>query len=870
MEAQEQTENEGNGSPPPNGEGGGSESKYPRVSIVDEMRGSFRDYSMSVIIGRALPDIRDGLKPVHRRILYAMYKEGLLSNKKYSKCAGVVGEVLKKYHPHGDSAVYDAMVRLAQPWNMRAPLVDGQGNFGSVDGDPAAAYRYTEARLTKIAEMLLQDIEKNTVDFSPNFDGTTQEPTVLPSRVPNLLVNGSEGIAVAMATKCPPHNLGEIIDALLAIIAEQYENGEVVDLKRLLELVPGPDFPTGGLICGTNGVVSAYSKGRGSIKVRAVCRITETKKGRTQIVVDEIPYQVNKARLLERIAELTRDKKIEGIADLRDESDRTGMRIAIDLKKDAIGDIVLNQLYRHTLLQTSYPVSFLSIHQGQPRLMALKEILSSFIDFRREVVTRRTRFELEEAQGRFHLVAGLITALDDIDRVIDIIRSSKDTDEAKQRICAERFENALKIGLFADGPTEQVEQWQNQGYAQLDARQAQAILEMRLARLVGLERDKLIAEGEELLATISRLKEILGDVIVLMSVIKEELLDIRENFATPRRTQLIGDVDEIAVEDLIAEEDMVVTLSHQGYIKRSPLSNYRAQRRGGRGKSAARAKDEDFITEAFVASTHAYLLCFTDRGKVYWVKVHRLPEAGPQARGRPVINLIQVEKGEKVCAVLPVREFPKEEGLNYVVTCSRKGRVKKTDLISYATPRNSGLIACGIAEDDELIAVDITDGQSDMLISSKDGMAIRFAETQVRPMGRGAAGVKGINLRSGDEVVSMIIIEEDTSILTVTENGFGKRTLASEFRPQSRGGLGLIAIKVTDRNGRVADAVQVHKSDSVMLTTNQGTLIRVQADEVSEYGRNTQGVRVMNLRAGSEAVISITRIADSDLEDTKE
>tara|TARA_B100000683_G_scaffold266548_1_gene298997 strand:- start:859 stop:3471 length:2613 start_codon:yes stop_codon:yes gene_type:complete len=869
MDVTEQTGNDGNGAVPNNGEDGPPEPMHPRVSIVDEMRGSFRDYSMSVIIGRALPDVRDGLKPVHRRILYAMYKEGLLANKKYSKCAGVVGEVLKKYHPHGDSAVYDALVRLAQPWNMRAPLVDGQGNFGSIDGDPAAAYRYTEAKLTKIAEMLLRDIEKNTVDFSDNFDGTTQEPTVLPSRVPNLLVNGSEGIAVAMATRCPPHNLGEVVNALLAIIAETYEGGEPVDVKRLLELVPGPDFPTGGLICGSGGVYKAYTKGRGSIKVRAVCRIEETKKGRQQIVVDEVPYQVNKARLLERIAELVRDKKIEGIADLRDESDRDGLRIAIDLKKDAIGDIVLNQLYRHTLLQTSYPVSFLSISHGQPRTMGLKDILISFLDFRREVVTRRTRFELEEAQDRFHLVAGLVTALDDIDRIIEIIRSSKDTDEAKQRICAERFESATQIGLFTDSPTTQVGQWLEQGYAQLDAKQAQAILDMRLARLVGLERDKLIAEGEELLLAIKGFKEILSDVLVLMSVIKKELEEVRDLFATPRRTQLVGDIDEIEVEDMIVEEDMVVTLSHQGYIKRSPLSNYRSQRRGGRGKSAARAKDEDFITEAFVASTHAYLLCFTDRGKVYWVKVHRLPEAGPQARGRPIINLIQVEKGEKVCAVLPVREFPKNEGEQYVVTCSRLGRVKKTDLRAYATPRNSGLIACGIAEDDELIEIDITDGKSDMLISSREGMAIRFAESQVRPMGRGAAGVKGINLRAGDEVVSMLIVEENTSILTITEKGFGKRTAASEFRAQARGGLGLIAMKVTGRNGRVADAVQVHDTDSVMLTTNQGVLIRVQANEVSEYGRNTQGVRVMNISGAGESVIAITRIADSDLEEPK-
>ncbi|HEY4222476.1 MAG TPA: DNA gyrase subunit A, partial [Myxococcota bacterium] len=677
--------------------GGGGRRDVTEISIVDEMRDSYRDYSMSVIIGRALPDVRDGLKPVHRRILYAMFDEGLLSSRKYSKCAGVVGEVLKKYHPHGDASVYDALVRLAQPWNMGAILVDGQGNFGSVDGDPAAAYRYTESRLAKIAEELLRDIEKNTVDFIPNFDGGHEEPTVLPSRVPNLLVNGSEGIAVAMATRCPPHNLREVIDCLVALIEEQYEGKEKLTTRRIVELMPGPDFPTGGQLCGQAGVYAYYETGRGQLKLRGVARIEDNPKTKkTQIIIDEIPFQVNKARLVERVAELVRDKKIEGISEMRDESDRDGMRIAIDLKRDAIADIVLNQLYKHTMLEVTYPVTMLSIVDGQPKTLGMRALLQTFIDFRREVVTRRTRFELDEAERRFHNVAGLVTALDDIDRVISIIRGSSTTDEAKTKLCAEKFVGAVKLGLFAGAPTPQIAGWLKQGFAQLDEVQAQKILEMRLSALVGLERDKLIAEGEDLLREIARLREILGDLKVLMQLIKNELKEIQTQFSVPRRTKLIADVNEIDVEDLIAEEEMVVTISHAGYIKRSPLSAYRAQRRGGKGKSAAKTKDEDFIQDAFVASTHAHLLTFTTKGKVYWLKVHQVPEAAPNARGRPIINLVQLEQGddgtgEKVCAVLPVRKFPEKEGERYVMFCSKGGTVKKTDLTQYTNPRSTGL-----------------------------------------------------------------------------------------------------------------------------------------------------------------------------------
>lgn len=836
------------------------------ISIAEELRTSFRDYSMSVIIGRALPDVRDGLKPVHRRILYAMYSEGLLSSRKFSKCAGVVGEVLKKYHPHGDMPVYEALVRMAQPWNMRELLIDGQGNFGSVDGDPAAAYRYTEARLAKLAEELLRDIEKNTVDFIPNFDGTVEEPLVLPSRIPNLLVNGSEGIAVAMATRCPPHNLGEVVTALLAIIAEKYEDGPVVDSKALFQMVPGPDFPTGGFICGTEGSRSAVETGRGSVimRGRAVVEYNEKAK-RQQIIIDEIPYQVNKARLLERIAELVREKRIDGITDIRDESDRDGMRIAIDLRRDAMGDVILNQLYQMTPLQCSYPVNMLAIVHGQPKTMGLREVLEEFVAFRREVVTRRSRYELLEAQKRFHIVASLLVALDAIDRVIEIIRSSSNTDEAKTRLCQEKFTGSQQLALFASAPTDQISAWLTQGFAQLDETQAAAILEMRLSRLVGLERDKLVAEGQELLSTIVRLQEILADLKVLMRVIKDELVEVKTQFSTPRRSIIVGGVGTMTDEDLIPEEDMLVTISRQGYIKRAPLANYRSQRRGGKGKTAVTAKEEDFIEDAFAASTHAYLLAFTNLGRVFWVKVHELPMAGPQSKGRPIVNLIQLSENEKVRAILPVRNFPTEEEKGFVVTATKWGKIKKTDLMAYSSPRTSGLIACGIEDNDELIGVKITEGKNDIILSTRDGMAIRFEESDVRPMGRQAAGVRGISLRAGDEVVSMEVLGDKSSIFTVTEFGYGKRTDVAEYRKQTRGGIGLITIKCDERNGRVCGTIQVAEQDNVMLTTDAGTLIRMKAGDVSEIGRNTKGVRLISVdRNTTERVIAVTRIDDNE------
>jgi DNA gyrase subunit A len=834
------------------------------ISITDELKTAFRDYSMSVIVGRALPDIRDGLKPVHRRILYAMFKEGLLSSKKFSKCAGVVGEVLKKYHPHGDIPVYDALVRMAQPWNMRELLIEGQGNFGSVDGDPPAAYRYTEARMTKIAEEIVADIDKETVDFSPNFDGTVDEPVVLPSKVPNLLVNGSEGIAVAMATKCPPHNLGEIIDGLLAIIAEQFENGPQVNFELLEQLIPGPDFPTGGIICGRNGCSQALRTGRGSIIIRGAAAIEKIQAGnKERIVITEIPYQLNKARLLERIAQLVREKRLQGISDLRDESDRDGLRVIIEIKRDAMAEVVLNGLFQHTPLQSSYTVNMLSIVDGVPMTLNMQQMLEKFLSFRREIVTKRTKFELKQASERFHILAGLITALDDIDRVISTIRSSANTDEAKKKLIALEFINALKLKLFLGIPTEQIQKWHTQGFAQLDIIQANAILEMRLSRLVALERDKLLKEADELLIEISRLHEILGNVKILMSVIKEELISIKNKFANPRRSIFEGEAETLCKEDLITDEEVLVTISHLGYVKRVQLSNYRSQRRGGKGKTAVVAKNEDFVQDAFVASTHAYLLTFTNFGRVYWVKVHQLPEGTTASRGRPIVNLVQLEENEQVCAILPVRKFPEKENNQYVVTCTKNGKIKKTDLIAYKNPRSNGLIACGIEENDELIAVKITDGKNDLLLSTKNGMAIRFLESEVRSLGRQAIGVRGVKLRQGDAVVSMEVLHDDATILTVTKNGYGKRTAIEEYRRQSRGGVGLITIKVDERNGPVVAAMQVHDEDEIMIVTNMGKLIRMEANSISTYGRNTKGLRLISMdKKNTESVQSLVYIKD--------
>lgn len=839
------------------------------ISITDELRTAFRDYSMSVIVGRALPDVRDGLKPVHRRILYAMFKEGLLSNKKFSKCAGVVGEVLKKYHPHGDIPVYDSLVRMAQPWNMRELLIEGQGNFGSVDGDPPAAYRYTEARMTKIAEMIVADIDKATVDFIPNFDGTVDEPVYMPTRIPNLLVNGSEGIAVAMATKCPPHNLGEVVDGLLAVIAEQFEDGPTMDIESLEKIIPGPDFPTGGIICGRSGCAQALRTGRGSVTIRGLCAIEKTESGnKERIVITEIPFQLNKARLLERIAQIVREKRLDGISDLRDESDRDGMRIVVEIKRDAMAEVVLNGLYQHTPLQSTYAINMLSIVDGQPMTLNMRQMLDNFLGFRREIVTKRTRYELKEASERFHVLAGLITALDDIDRVISTIRSSSNTDEAKHRLIELKFADALKLELFVGAPTDQVKAWHAQGFAMLDVVQASAILEMRLARLVALEREKLVAEAQDLLAEITRLQEILGDVRILMNVIKNELIEVKKDFATPRRSRFDREAETMSREDLIADEEVLVTISHMGYIKRVQLSNYRSQKRGGKGKMAVVAKNEDFVQDAFVASTHAYLLTFTNFGRVYWVKVHELPDGTTASRGRPIVNLVQLEDKEKVCAILPVREFPTVEDSQFVVTCTKNGKIKKTDLCAYKNPRSNGLIACGIEDNDELIGVKITDGKNDLLISTQRGMAIRFPESEARSLGRQAVGVRGIKLRHDDKVVSMEVLNTTATLLTVTKHGYGKRTEIEEYRRQARGGLGLITIKVDNRNGPVVAAMQVQDEDEVMIVTNMGKLIRIGADSISTYGRNTKGVRLISVdKEVGESVQSLVYIKDSGEEE---
>ena len=848
--------------PPPTGPGGEARRG---VAIEDELKKSYLDYSMSVIIGRALPDVRDGLKPVHRRVLYAMHTEGLHHNRRYSKCAGVVGEVLKKYHPHGDASVYDALVRLAQEWNLRYPLIDGQGNFGSVDGDPAAAYRYTECRLEKLADWLLADIDKETVEWSPNFDDSTLEPQVLPARFPNLLVNGSSGIAVGMATSIPPHDMGEVLDAVTHLI--EHPRATVPELMRF---VPGPDFPTAGIILGREGIRQAYEKGRGTITVRARASIeVHPKTERETIVVTEIPYQVNKAKLVEHIADLVRDKRLEGISDLRDESSREGMRIVIELKRDAVGQVVLNNLYAHTALQTGFGVTLLAIDGGQPRVLNLKEMLERFIAHRRDVVTRRTRFELKKAREREHILLGFQIALDHLDEIIALIRAAPDRDTARDGLMA-RF-----------------------GLSEL---QSKAILEMQLQRLTGLERQKILDELAEVQKLIGRLKEILASDAVLLDVIKGELREVRELFSDARRTEIQGEAGDLDVEDLIAEEEMVVTVSHAGYVKRNPVSLYRAQRRGGRGRTGAGTREEDFLESLFVASTHSYLLVFSDKGKVYWLKVHEIPQAGPAARGKPIVNLVQLAPGDKVDAILPVRELPEpptsaEDSLDaeaadassesekqavatlgeFVFMATKRGLIKKTRLDAFSRPRAAGIIALGIEEGDALIAARLLGGGQHGLLSTAQGMAIRFEDTDVRAMGRNAYGVKGITLEAGDEVVSAEVVpaegaEAPPTILTVTANGYGKRTLLGEYRVQSRGGKGLITIKTTERNGPVVAATSVLDVEEVMLITNRGMLIRMPAKGISVIGRNTQGVRLIAVESREEQVVGVAKVAETSPE----
>jgi DNA gyrase subunit A len=801
-----------------------------QINIEQEMKTSYLDYSMSVIVGRALPDVRDGLKPVHRRILYAMFREGLLHNKKYSKSAGVVGEVLKKYHPHGDSAVYDTMVRMAQDFNMRYPLVDGQGNFGSVDGDPAAAYRYTEARLAKLAEDMLADIDKETVDFIPNFDDTTTEPSVLPTRVPNLLINGSAGIAVGMATNIPPHNLSEVVDGLVMMI----DNPEVT-IQELMTAIKGPDFPTAGFIHGYEGIKQAYTTGRGIIQMRARATIEEGKGDRESIVVTELPYQVNKARLLERIAELVQEKKITGISEIRDESDREGMRIVIDLKKGEISNVILNRLYKHTAMQSTFGVIMIALVNNQPRVLNLRKLLSNFIQHRREVVVRRTKFDLRKAEERAHILFGLKIALENLDAVIALIKASASPEEAK-------------TGLIRE--------------FKLSELQAQAILDMRLQRLTGLERDKIIAEYEETLKEIARLNEILASDVLVMKIIRDELLAIKQEYGDPRRTEIVAETSEIDVEDLIKDEDMVITISHAGYIKRNPLTTYRAQKRGGKGKIGMETKEEDFVERLFTATAHSYILFFTNKGRVYWLKVHQIPEASRQAKGKAIVNLIQISQDERVTAALPIREFTPG---HFILMATKKGIIKKTELESYSHPRPSGIIAITLEEGDELISAEVTDGKRDVFLGTRDGLSIRFSETDVREIGRTGKGVIGIRLDEGNEVVGMEIVRDDSTILTVTENGYGKRSTLEDYRSQGRGGKGIITIKTTEKNGRVIGMAQVSEDDEILLITTNGKVLRIRTKDISVQGRNTQGVRLFDIDEGDK-VVSFAKVVEREEE----
>lgn len=831
------------------------------VNIEEELKSSYLDYAMSVIVGRALPDVRDGLKPVHRRVLFAMNVLGNDWNKPYKKSARVVGDVIGKYHPHGDSAVYDTIVRMAQPFSLRYMLVDGQGNFGSIDGDSAAAMRYTEVRMSKIAHELLSDLDKETVDFVPNYDGTEQIPDVMPTRIPNLLVNGSSGIAVGMATNIPPHNLSEVIDGCLA-----YINDEDISLEGLMEHIKGPDFPTAAIINGKRGIEEAYRTGRGKVYIRARAEVeADAKTGRETIIVHEIPYQVNKARLIEKMAELVKDKRIEGISALRDESDKDGMRIVIEIKRDAVGEVVLNHLYSQTQMQVSFGINMVALHQGQPRLMTLKEILSAFVRHRREVVTRRTIYELRKARERAHILEGLAIALANIDPIIEMIRQAPTPAEAKAALVS----HAWKLGSVAAmleraGDDAARPEWLEpefgirDGHYYLTEQQAQAILDLRLQKLTGLEHEKLLDEYKSLLEQIAELLFILNSPDRLMEVIREELEAIKEQYNDLRRTEITANSADINIEDLINQEDVVVTLSHQGYVKYQPLTDYEAQRRGGRGKSAARIKEEDFIDRLLVANTHDTILCFSSRGRLYWMKVYQLPEASRGARGRPIVNLLPLEPNERITAILPVREY--EEGLN-IFMATASGTVKKTALTEFSRPRSAGIIAVNLNDGDELIGVDLTDGSNEVMLFSASGKVVRFSEQAVRAMGRTATGVRGINLQDDDRVVSLIVPRGDGDILTVTQNGFGKRTAVGEYPVKSRATKGVISIKVSERNGQVVGAVQVDTADQIMMITDAGTLVRTRVSEVSIVGRNTQGVTLIRT-AEDENVVGLQRVAE--------
>jgi DNA gyrase subunit A len=835
-------------------------SKIP-VNIEDEMKRSYMDYAMSVIIGRALPDVRDGLKPAHRRVLYGMRLMGLASNRAYRKCAKIVGEVMGNYHPHGDASIYDTLVRLSQEFNMRYPLVDGQGNFGSVDGDMPAAMRYTEARLQALGDELMLDLEKQTVDFVPNYDETTEEPTVLPAPIPNLLVNGSTGIAVGMATNVPPHNLTEVIDGVVYVIDEQQKSrrlarqgeaapapgdetarqGEASErtttrderLRQLFRIVTGPDFPTGGTIVGRSGIIQAYREGRGSITVRAKTDVELSKKGdRVSIVVTEIPYQVNKARLIEKIADLVRDKVIEGISDLRDESDRDGMRIVIELKRGEVPEVVLNNLFKHTQLQTSFGIIMLAIAGGRPKVLNLLEFIEEFIDFRREVVRRRTEFDLRKAEARAHILEGLRIALDHLDAVIALIRASKTTAEARD-------------GLVA-------------GFG-LTVLQAQAILEMQLQRLTGLERQKILDELAELMALIEKLRAILASDTLLMQIVVDELKAVREKYGDARRTEIVDAEGEFRVEDLIADEDVAITVTATGYIKRTAITEYRSQRRGGRGRIGMRTREEDFVHHLFVASTHSYILIFSDKGRCYWLKVHEIPDVAAAGKGKAIANLVSMQPDEKIASIIAARELDTPD--RFIVMCTRQGTVKKTELSAFSNPRAGGIIAIGVDEGDALISVQISDGQSEVFIGTVDGMAIRFPESDIRAMGRTAYGVRGITLRDDDQVVGMEVLRPGGTILTVTVNGYGKRTPIDEYRVTGRGGLGIINIQTTERNGKVVAVSCVLEQEELMFITEQGMILRTRASGISLIGRATQGVRLIDLDEGDRTV-SVAKLDD--------
>jgi DNA gyrase subunit A len=801
--------------------------KITPINIEDEMKRSYIDYAMSVIVGRALPDVRDGLKPVHRRILYAMNEQGMTHDKPYKKSARIVGDVLGKYHPHGDIAVYDTLVRMVQDFSLRYPLVDGQGNFGSIDGDSAAAMRYTEVRLGKIADEILGDIDKETVDFVPNYDDSLKEPTVLPCKLPNLLINGSTGIAVGMATNMPPHNLGEVIDGITMVIDKPD-----TELSELIEVVKGPDFPTAGFIYGRKGIIDAYSTGRGSIMMRARAIIEEVK-NKEQIIVTELPYQVNKAKLIEEIAALVRDKKISGITDLRDESDKDGIRIVMEISRQAQGNIILNQLYSHTQLETSFGVINLALVDGQPRLLTLKDLIVNYVSHRKQVLIRRSQFELKKASQRAHILEGLKIALDRIDEVIRLIRGSKTPDDAR-------------VGLVAQ--------------FSLSEEQAKAILDMRLQRLTGLEREKIDAEYNELLKTIAWLKELLASEVKILGLIKTEIAELRTRFADERRTEIIESTGELVTEDLIPKEDDVITITNSGYIKRIAVDAYKQQRRGGKGVIGMETKEEDFVSDLFIANTHDYMLFFTDKGKVYWLKVYGIPTAGRQARGTAIVNLIQIEQGEQISAYIPINRFDEK---HYLLMVTKNGTAKKTALTEFSNPRKTGIIAISLEDGDSLVSVKLTDGTKDVVIGTKHGKAIRFNENDVRDMGRSAYGVRGVKLIGEDEVVSTAVVKQGATLLTVTENGFGKRTVFDEYRTMNRGGQGVITIDVSIRNGNVVDIRTVHEDDEIMVTTSKGIIIRVPVRGIRVQGRNTQGVKIMNVE-GKDRVVGVARLAKED------